>query len=470
MEDIQGETIALEHRYNIHRRIGLHSFVTSYHGYQDPFDHLVCITIFDALLEVEDRSAIYDRLRAAVHLASQLDTPGVLRIVDFGEIDEAVPFVVSQGVDAPNLSSILERDGQLSPMDTLALVERLAQILDGAHRDKTPHGHLGPQWIYVPDNDFSQAVVGNFQMGLTVAEMRHMGHAEAPVDAVFCYAPEAFAAGERAETSHYLMGSVASDVWALGVLAYTALTGEHPYFEEETVGAEDVARMQHPPARAASEFGVDRGVSQAIERALSREPAKRFRDAGAFAAALRAAIQPPSPKSTPTGGSAAIVRQSRALGRDLDEEGDDSGEFDLEIGEEHSPAARSLSRRQVQVPTALGNYLMGTLLLLVLSNLGWFFYAVGTRDQRDGQPAAEAGASTGVLPSGLQLETSPSRAQVYEFQDGREKLVGTTPLVLGTVLRDRPSTRLHVRHPEHREQRLELRKSDDGPDVVLLLD
>src|SRR5690554_5458048 len=94
MENLQGGTLALEHRYHVRQRTGLYGFTTVYHAVQEPFEHAVFISVYDALEQAGAQRALFDRIKSAAQKASTLDAAGILRTIDYGELDLGLPFVI----------------------------------------------------------------------------------------------------------------------------------------------------------------------------------------------------------------------------------------------------------------------------------------------------------------------------------------------------------------------------------------
>lgn len=381
MEDLSGGTLALEHRYDVLQRRGRRGFVTMYHGRQDPFDKPVWVKAYDGLADAGADLALFDRLKQAAQTASRLATPGVLRIIDYGELDGRIPFVISERIDGPTLADMLEREGTLSAQATCALIGRLADIVAPAHQAGIAHGSLSPQWIYLPDERVEDAHVGHFQLAVTVGEILATESAVMTPAAVSAFPPEMFEEAAEGEEATDEFGP-AADVWAMGVIAYTALVGVHPFFEEELDASEGILRLRNDEARPLDELGIDEAISAVIAQALSKDPARRFASVGEFARRLRQAENPGEAPADENAATAADHSDDKVPSR--------------EPGKADSPAAPASSRStsglvqiQEREPGPSDRLLTVAIVLLVLSNLAWLFYVTA-----DGADSAQSTTSS----------------------------------------------------------------------------
>lgn len=396
MENLQGGIIALEHRYDVEAEVGQHALRTLYRGIQHPFGKSVWLSVYE-VLEGADAS-LAERIKASAQTSSALEHDGVLRVADFGEIEEGVPFVVTERVSMPTLTSRLENEGPLSLEETLSLCGRLADVLERAHDRKVVHGSLGPHCVFAPARSPERARVGFFGLGFTMSEIRKLEGVVADYESVAPLAPELFGGGAP---------TVASDVYALGVLVYECLTGQHPYFEEREDLSKGLMAIQKAESkiRPLTDFGIERRVWAVVEKALKYSPGARWTSVSEFADELT--------RSADTGSKKAQKPVKVAVDEPVIDE---------------APA------EEAEVPAESGRkepgIVLGVLaLLLVVSNVGWFL-AMGQQAGKDVSgdvPAVVVEPS--ILKQGVEIATQPG-AKVFTKRDGQSVELGETPLAL----------------------------------------
>ncbi|MBA2663205.1 MAG: hypothetical protein H0U74_13010 [Bradymonadaceae bacterium] len=471
MENLQGGTLALEHRYHVQQRVSCFSFATTYNGLQEPFERPVFITVFDALHEAGAKRDLYDRLKQAAQRASSLDAPGILRTIDYGELDEGVPFVIWERTDAKPLSDYLETHATLPPQNVAALITRLSSVLAAAHEANIPHGSLSARWVFVQGDELAQATLGHFQLGLTLRELLAMPSAVLGPEAVSALPPEMFDVARTPGQDDPRPGdgfSPAADVYALGAIAYFALVGVHPYFDDPGDASEGILRIKSEDAPDLSELGIDKAVSAAVARALSRNPRQRWPDAAAFARALEAATLPPAKASKNDVLPVAAASASKSSRSSSAEE----------LATPKEPArtpepGEARPERAAAPPIEPNGYLLAAAIaVLLISNLIWFFAFVQQHDQNGTtEPPAqlEAPLTTSILPSGVQLSSEPPGAQIFLLDGTTANLLGTTPYSLNGALRGRERAQLELRMHGFENFRVVLKSDHAGQDLLLPL-
>lgn len=478
MENLQGGTLALEHRYHVRQRAGLFGFTTVYHAVQEPFEHAVFISVFDPLEQAGADRALFDRIKSAAQKASTLDAAGILRTIDYGELDLGIPFVIWEkptGDHAKTLADYINARQTMPPREVAQLLNRLSAVLTPAHKAGLPHGSLSTRWIFLPDDQLDQATIGHFQIGLTLREMLAMPSAILSTQLLGPLPPEMFnltkapGAAQSAEKESASNGefSTAADVYALGAIAYEALVGVHPYFDDPTDASDGMIRIKTDDAPDLSRLGIDPAVSDVVARALDRDPAARWPSAEAFASAFATACDPTLQKDAVSQKTATPKHQPKPIRPRHDLAKVDLTEAISTNQSDAHPSHSELHRPHPYLLTALAA-------ALLISNLIWFFAYTQQHDPQKSiqtttaQPVAPL--NTSVLPSGLQLNSNPTGAQIFLLDpDTPQKSteLGATPYSILPSLQQREKATVEIRKPGFENIRIEISNSHAGQDLEL---
>ena len=249
------------------------------------------------------------RLRAEARIAGSLSHPGIARLLAFGEEPTTagvMPYLVMEHVDGRTLRDLLRSGDRLSVNTVLRLVGQIADALAVVHRAGIVHRDLKPANIMIARD--GRAVLLDFGIA------RH--HAEEPltltgtiVGTVDYISPEQ-AAGSSA--TH------ASDLYALGTLAYECLTGLRPLSRDTQVSTLMAhATIPMPPLPPSH----PEGVRELIAALAALDPAHRPPSAYAVAQRARALLDDPTrtrgaagagvPAARSTSRGTAFVRDAR---------------------------------------------------------------------------------------------------------------------------------------------------------------
>lgn len=176
-----------------------------------------------------------DRYRAAQREYEALvgiNHPGITRASDFIESERGPALLFDYDPAAQRLDAYLqENQTKLGFAERLALVRELAEILDYAHRHRVYHRALSPQVIWAAEGPLGgkELRIGDWQAGKRVGETgsTHVSSSDSLHFSLFgdpqsllYQAPESLAG--RAEDPEKL------DIFSLGALAYTILSGRPP--------------------------------------------------------------------------------------------------------------------------------------------------------------------------------------------------------------------------------------------------
>jgi len=250
----------------------------------------VAVKVLPRSMEEEHGSAVERFLREG-RLASQLDSPHVVRVLDVGRDDPAhVYYLVMEcivGRTAGQWVEQLTAAGAVGAPEERVLEVGLAAAmgLAAAHGIGVIHRDIKPDNILIPDDDegepvCAEAKVTDLGLARLSDDTLDLTRTATALGTAGYIAPEQLKNAKAASTQ--------ADVFSLGATLYGLLTGDAPFAAESSVLAIlNTINGQFRPLRERRPE-VRPEVAALIERCLSPEPEDRFADGAAVEAALRA--------------------------------------------------------------------------------------------------------------------------------------------------------------------------------------
>ncbi len=246
------------------------------------------------LPEMVQSAELRERFRLEARAAVRIESEFVVDVLDAG-IDESgqMPFLVMEFLRGEELHSLLKRAGRLNAADVVLYLEQAASALDKAHRVRIVHRDLKPGNLFVTRRDDGSVRIKLLDFGIAklVAETATGAHATRSIGTPMYMAPEQY------QTHHVV--SPATDIYALGMLAFTMLVGK-PYWADEADAGANVfsfaAVAMHGPQERASVRAFRRGVRLSsgfdawFAKITSALPAQRYTTAGEAISALKQAL------------------------------------------------------------------------------------------------------------------------------------------------------------------------------------
>ncbi len=216
------------------------------------------------------------RFEREARAAARLSHPNVVAVYDSGE-DDGLLFLVMERLSGETLATEMAR-GPLDHERLCAVLGDVLGALDAAHRAGMVHRDIKPANVLEADD--GRVKVADFG----IAKVLDADEQSATTDLI---ATPVYLAPER------LVGepaSVQSDLYSVGVLAYEALAGHRP-FRGSTPGEvlRAIERGRPEPLRAARP-DAPAALVDVIERAMDRDPRRRFASAADMADALHLSL------------------------------------------------------------------------------------------------------------------------------------------------------------------------------------
>ena len=289
---------ALASRYRLDRELGQGGMATVYLAHDLKHDRDVALKVLrPELAAVLGR----ERFLAEIHLTAKLDHPHILTLIDSGETDGFLWYVVPF-IRGESLRQKLAREKQLGVEDALAVARQIAGALDHAHRHGVIHRDVKPENILLHEGE---AMLADFGIALAV----RAAAGERLTETGLSVGTPPYMSPEQATAERQLDGR--SDEYSLGVVLYEMLAGEPPF--TGATGQAVIAKLmtvQPTPLRTLRDT-VPESVDAAVARALAKVPADRFPTVAEFAAALAPEAVRQAVDAAPTSASAPLpVRRS----------------------------------------------------------------------------------------------------------------------------------------------------------------
>src|SRR5690348_4971517 len=221
-------TALLPPRYESPQRIGRGGMGEIFRATDSALGRPVAIKLLDPRFAQDERVRARFK-REALAVARLSGSPHIVTIYDVGEW-RGRPFIVMEYLAGGSVEEHLEQDGPPPLGDALDLLEQAAQALDAAHREGIVHRDVKPANLLFDRH--GRVHVADFGIA-SAAGLASLTQTGTVLGTAAYLAPEQ-AMGERA--------TPASDVYALGVVAFELLTGRRP-FEGGSAAAEAAAHV-----------------------------------------------------------------------------------------------------------------------------------------------------------------------------------------------------------------------------------
>ncbi|WP_318945190.1 serine/threonine-protein kinase [Marinobacter sp.] len=264
-------------RYEIERELGRGAMGVVYLGKDPKIARPVAIkTLSYTQYEPAELKDLKARFFREAEAAGRLNHPAIVTVYDVGE-EADLAFIAMDYAPGKPLSHYGKADRLLPLSVVLELMATVADALAYAHQQKIVHRDIKPgNLIY--DAKSGQLKITDFGIAKITDDSRT--RTGSVMGSPLYMSPEQLK-GQKV--------TGASDLYSLGVTLYKLVSGETPHSGDTLANLTYQILNKRP--RSVKTFNPDLppGVVRVINKAIQREPAKRFDSAGAMAEALRRA-------------------------------------------------------------------------------------------------------------------------------------------------------------------------------------
>lgn len=389
--------------------------------------------------ELAGHAGMVKRFVIEAKASSVIESEHVVDVFDSGTDPESnLPFMVMELLRGEDLEQVVKRLGPLDPGVVTKIALQAATGLSKAHALGIVHRDIKAANLFLSERDSGELVVKVLDFGIAKVKMEQFHESSHGLTRTgSLLGTPLYMSPEQAQGAPGI--DARTDVWSLGAVMFELLCGETPFALSRSLGElmVNIITGQVPPIQARAPW-VSPELAAIVHRAMARDPAARFSDAGALQSALAALVDGSRLDATTLAAVPDDVRARPAPRLEL------SGD----IAPSATSPATSVTRPGTSDGRSAGRGIAlgaGALLLGAAALAAVVFAARGERTPivadatPSVRPSAAAQERTGVLevaPPGVVVTID---GRVAEVSDGGVRLTGpvgavsTVRLSLGAV-------------------------------------
>ncbi len=339
-----GRTVA--GKFVIEKFLGGGAMGAVYRARQLALEKDVALKVLHRSLQVDPSFA--QRFQREAKVASRLDHPNLLRVIDYGEEPDGLLYIAMEYLEGRDLCQVMQEDWPLPAERIADIVMQALAAMAAAHELGVVHRDLKPENIMVlrgkDDEGKDVDTVKVCDFGIAKLTEGETLRASAPPE------DKLTVAGSIVGTPEYMspeQGSgqpldPRSDIYSMGIILYQLITGRVPFTSDSPIATVLKHISENPEPPRSIYPGVDPTLEAIAMRALSKSRDDRFQNAREMRTALRSVADVPisqpelpslveirvSAPGKPASGASAATAESRArVAREEEAEARRSGGF-----------------------------------------------------------------------------------------------------------------------------------------------
>ena len=254
-------------RYEILAELGRGAMGVVYKARDPKINRIVAVKTISLAGQAPDEEKEYrERFFREAEAAGRLSHPGIVTIFDVGEEPEThAPYIVMEYVPGQTLDKLLlsRDDHKLPAEDALQLALEVAEALDCAHGQGVVHRDIKPANILLTKE--GRAKIADFGVAkLNLANATASGRV---------FGTPAYMSPEQLNDEEI---DGRSDLFSLGVILYTALTGYRPFQGNSMMTVAFKVVNRDPVPATVLDNELPPGLDYIISRAIAKDRSQRY--------------------------------------------------------------------------------------------------------------------------------------------------------------------------------------------------
>ncbi|MBS2006865.1 MAG: serine/threonine protein kinase [Cyanobacteria bacterium SZAS TMP-1] len=273
-------------KYRVLCPVGKGSMGVVYKAIQESTGREMAVKLLHHFLGTNSDSV--KRFHREARAVSRLSHPNIIRLYDFGVMDEGQPYIVTELLKGVTLSDVLRRRGYLTLKQALPLMDQVCAAIGEAHRSRVIHRDLKPENIVLEDVDLDGDLEAEDLIKKNAIRVLDFGVAKMWSDSGASSASltlEGKVCGSPAYMSPEQCRGVdvdyRTDIYSMGVVFFETLTGKRPFSADDLMAL----MLMHVNNKAPSLGSVQPEVTfspelnDVIMKAMAKNPNERQQSA-----------------------------------------------------------------------------------------------------------------------------------------------------------------------------------------------
>jgi hypothetical protein len=259
--------------YKIVRLIGSGGMGTVYEAVHSQIGRRAAIKMLskDFQQDAEFIQRFFNEARAV----NIINHPSVVTVYDFGSAEDGSPYIVMEYLEGESLRQRMNKSGRTDPQRAMKLTRQVASGLAAAHAKKIVHRDLKPgNILLVPDADNPDGERPKI-LDFGIAKLAADPSAKALTRMGVSMGTPAYMSPELCKDARDVTDR--SDVYALGLILFEMLAGEHPF--AHALKADSAMMASHigqpPPTLDSKVPGLGADLVGLVNRMLAKQPDAR---------------------------------------------------------------------------------------------------------------------------------------------------------------------------------------------------
>ncbi len=260
----------LSNRYRLLRDLGTGGMAKVYLAEDLNENKLVAVKVLHA--QFGEDVAYLQRFKREAKLASLLDSPHIVKILDYGSSRDT-HFLVMEYVQGKNLREELNKRKALIWQDALHIIDQVCAALENAHQHNIVHRDIKPQNIMLADDGTVKVLDFGIARARLLPSLTQSGFVGSP----YYIAPEQ-AMSEDVD--------IRSDLYSTGIVLYELITGNVPFDSKSPWSIISKHIVSEFPTIKLDDSDIPPAVETLVRQLTAKRPADRYQTPSEVRAAI----------------------------------------------------------------------------------------------------------------------------------------------------------------------------------------